>query len=206
MRRHTAEALYLALLGLEPGELGAHGQVRPGGGGGEGRGAAAVADGAPGQVRPGGGGEGKGEGGAQRWRTGALRLGSRCTRWGGACAGLRLSTRPPVPAVVTGEVHAHTWAFPAPASCGPSPPPPPRPRPQAVSGEEAEAAQELLLGTPWDGDLDGARAARDALAAALHVPVPATRAAAPAGGAGGKKAVRDEYASYQALLDDFARI
>jgi hypothetical protein len=33
----------------------------------------------------------------------------------------------------------------------------------------AESAQEVLVGTLWDGDLEGARAARDAVAQHLQV-------------------------------------
>ncbi|KXZ49841.1 hypothetical protein GPECTOR_19g292 [Gonium pectorale] len=78
-----------------------------------------------------------------------------------------------------------------------APPPPPL---ESV----AEAACDQLLLTGWDGDLDAAKAARDQLAGLLGVEVP--RMKAPAAGAVGKQAAtRDENASYQALLDDFAR-
>lgn len=73
-----------------------------------------------------------------------------------------------------------------------------------VSAEDLEQAQELLLTTCWDGDLDAAKAARDSLAALLRVPLPAMKAAAP-GAAGAGKAVRDENASYAALVMDFHR-
>ncbi|KAG2492086.1 hypothetical protein HYH03_009582 [Edaphochlamys debaryana] len=72
----------------------------------------------------------------------------------------------------------------------------------------AEAACDVLLGTCWDGDLDPAKAARDQLAALVGVTVPKMKApagAGPGGPGGAKGQVRDENASYQALLDDFAR-
>ena len=51
--------------------------------------------------------------------------------------------------------------------------------------EDFERCLELLLGTSWDGDLEEARAARDALSALVRVPVPLTKVAGagPAGGA-----------------------
>ncbi len=69
----------------------------------------------------------------------------------------------------------------------------------------AEAVCDLLLVTAWDGDLEAAKAARDEIAALVGVAVPKMKA--PAAGAGGRggAAGRDENASYQALLDDFAR-
>ena len=73
-----------------------------------------------------------------------------------------------------------------------------------VSAEDLEQAQELLLTTCWDGDLDAAKAARDSLATLLRVPLPAMKVAAP-GAAGAGKAVRDENASYAALVMDFHR-
>ena len=81
--------------------------------------------------------------------------------------------------------------------------------PGCMSAEDLERVQELLLGTSWDGDLDAAKAARDVLAGLLRVPVPAMKAAAA--GAGGAavaaagRAVRDENASYGALLADVSR-
>ncbi|GBF90082.1 tubulin-folding cofactor D [Raphidocelis subcapitata] len=97
--------------------------------------------------------------------------------------------------------------------CGAAPPP----GWKLPRGEEGlEGAMDLLLASPWDGPLDGARAARGALAAALRVEVRAR--AAGAGGAdaaavAAKRAAaaaaaaegRDEYLSYQSLLDDAAR-
>ena len=76
-----------------------------------------------------------------------------------------------------------------------------------ISGEDLEQAQELLLTTSWDGDLDNAKAARDTLSGLLRVPVPAMKAAAPSAAVGGTgaKAVRDENASYGALVMDFHR-
>jgi hypothetical protein len=73
----------------------------------------------------------------------------------------------------------------------------------APCSNDAEAAQELLLETCWDGGLDEARAARDKLAELLRVPAPSMKVRA--GGGGGRAAVRDENESYAALLDDFAR-
>ncbi|GLC39358.1 hypothetical protein PLESTM_000887300 [Pleodorina starrii] len=68
----------------------------------------------------------------------------------------------------------------------------------------AEAACDVLLMTSWDGDLEAAKTARDELAALVGVSVPKMKA--PAGAAGRQAAAaRDENASYQALLDDFAR-
>jgi hypothetical protein len=91
----------------------------------------------------------------------------------------------------------------------------------ALPGGEAglEEALDLLLASPWDGPLDGAREARNALAALLRVEVRAAgRGGGGAGGGGGaaaaaaaKKAAaaaaaaRDDYLSYQSLLDDAAR-
>lgn len=72
-----------------------------------------------------------------------------------------------------------------------------------VDAEAAEAAQDVVLTTTWDGDLEAAKAARDALAGHLQVKVPAMKTMGA--GAGAKKAAKDEYASYQSLLDDFAR-
>ncbi|KAG2446099.1 hypothetical protein HXX76_000699 [Chlamydomonas incerta] len=77
-----------------------------------------------------------------------------------------------------------------------TPPPPPL---ESVS----DAACELLLATAWDGDMEAAKAARDALAALVGVAVPKMKA--PAASAKAAAASRDENASYQALLDDFAR-
>ena len=78
--------------------------------------------------------------------------------------------------------------------------------------EDFERCLELLLGTSWDGDLEEARAARDALSALMRVPVPLTKAAgtgtaggAVAAGGGRRTAVRDENASYGALLSDVSR-
>ncbi|EFJ45543.1 hypothetical protein VOLCADRAFT_94333 [Volvox carteri f. nagariensis] len=67
----------------------------------------------------------------------------------------------------------------------------------------AEAACDLLLLTSWEGDLDAAKAARDELAALVGVTVPKMKAQAAAGRVAA--VARDENASYQALLDDFAR-
>ncbi|GLI66672.1 hypothetical protein VaNZ11_010602, partial [Volvox africanus] len=69
----------------------------------------------------------------------------------------------------------------------------------------AEAACDLLLSSPWDGELDAAKAARDELAALVGVTVPKMKAPAVATGRMVAAAVQDENASYQALLDDFAR-
>ena len=81
--------------------------------------------------------------------------------------------------------------------------------PGCVSAEDVERVQELLLGTSWDGDLDAVKATRDVLAGLLRVPVPAMKAAAAgAGGAAAASAgrvVRDENASYGALLADVSR-
>ena len=75
--------------------------------------------------------------------------------------------------------------------------------------EDFERCLELLLGTSWDGDLEEARAARDALSALVRVPVPLTKAAGTgtaSGAIGGRRtAVRDENASYGALLSDVSR-
>jgi hypothetical protein len=78
-----------------------------------------------------------------------------------------------------------------------------------------EQALDLLLTTPWDGPLDGARQARNALAALLGLEVKARPAAAAQPGAGAAAAAAagvaklrvaaDENASYQSLLDDAAR-
>ncbi len=67
----------------------------------------------------------------------------------------------------------------------------------------SDAACELLLATAWDGDADAAKQGRDALSVLVGVPVPKMKA--PAAGAAARAAPRDENASYQALLDDFAR-
>ncbi|GIL68790.1 hypothetical protein Vafri_22026 [Volvox africanus] len=69
----------------------------------------------------------------------------------------------------------------------------------------AEAACDLLLSSPWDGELEAAKAARDELAALVGVTVPKMKAPAAATGRMAAAAVQDENASYQALLDDFAR-
>lgn len=71
-----------------------------------------------------------------------------------------------------------------------------------ISEDAAEAAQEAVLEATWDGDMDAVKEARAQLSQLLQVPIPAMKA--PAAGAA-KKVVRDENASYQALLDDFAR-
>jgi hypothetical protein len=87
-------------------------------------------------------------------------------------------------------------------------------QPPAAEAEEAEGdgwaqrAQAALEGAVWDGSVDVAKAARDQVARAMGVAVAAAKKppagaalrAAPRPGAG-----RDENASYQALLDDFAR-
>lgn len=59
-----------------------------------------------------------------------------------------------------------------------------------------------MLEATWDGDMDAVKEARAQLSQLLQVPIPAMKA--PTAGAA-KKVVRDENASYQALLDDFAR-
>lgn len=69
----------------------------------------------------------------------------------------------------------------------------------------AEAVCDMLLVTAWDGDLDAAKAARDEIAALVGVAVPKMKAPAAGTGGHGGAAGRDENASYQALLDDFAR-
>ncbi len=73
-----------------------------------------------------------------------------------------------------------------------------------VEPAAAEAAAELVLGTTWDGELEVAKVARDELAAHLAVKVPVMKPTGAGGaGAGGKG--RDEYSSYQSLLDDVLR-
>jgi hypothetical protein len=75
-----------------------------------------------------------------------------------------------------------------------------------VGDEDLERCQELLLGTSWDGDLDEAKVARDALSGLLRVPVPVMKATSSAQGSrAGARGVRDENASYGALLSDFGR-
>lgn len=61
---------------------------------------------------------------------------------------------------------------------------------------------EVLLATVWDGDLEAAKAAREQVSLLLEVPMPKMKAPAAAAA---KAAPRDEFNSYQALLDDFAR-
>lgn len=69
-------------------------------------------------------------------------------------------------------------------------------------GSVCEPVCELLLATAWDGDIDAAKKARDEIALLIEVQVPKMKvpsSAAP------KAVARDEFNSYQALLDDFAR-
>jgi len=80
-----------------------------------------------------------------------------------------------------------------------------------------EAAQDLLLSSPWDGPLDAARAARGQLAQLLRVEVRARVAGAggaaadagakraAAGAAAAGMAAKEDFLSYQSLLDDAAR-
>jgi hypothetical protein len=80
-----------------------------------------------------------------------------------------------------------------------------------------EAAQDVLLTSPWDGPLDEAKAARGRLAQLLRVEVRARPAGAglndaaaaakraAAAAAAAAVAARDQYTSYQSLLDDAAR-
>ena len=100
-------------------------------------------------------------------------------------------------ALDTSSPHPTTASY-SPTAAPASPPPPPPPL-ESVS----DAACDLLLATAWDGDMEPAKAARDALAALVGVPVPKMKA--PAASARAAAAPRDENASYQALLDDFAR-
>jgi hypothetical protein len=65
----------------------------------------------------------------------------------------------------------------------------------------AEAVCEVLLETVWDGEVEAAKEVRETLSLLLEVPVPKMKAAASAT----KAVVADEFNSYQALLDDFAR-
>lgn len=77
-----------------------------------------------------------------------------------------------------------------------------------LAAEAHEQALDLLLSTPWDGPLEGARGARNALAALLGLEVRSRLVGAAGGVATGVAALRvraDENASYQSLLDDAAR-
>jgi hypothetical protein len=76
-----------------------------------------------------------------------------------------------------------------------------------VSQADVDAATELLLASQWDGQVDVARDARDALASHLRVEVPVSKGVAAARGTAGRTAnpANNEYESYQSLLDDFAR-
>ncbi|KAI8474637.1 MAG: armadillo-type protein [Monoraphidium minutum] len=83
------------------------------------------------------------------------------------------------------------------------------------AGAGLEEAMDVLLTSRWDGPLDGARAARGRLAELLGVEVRARAAGAGGADGGGGAAARaaaaaaagrrDEYLSYQSLLDDAAR-
>jgi hypothetical protein len=86
--------------------------------------------------------------------------------------------------------------------------------PGALSAQALEDAQDLLLATPWDAQLEEVYEARSALAALLGVQVrlrsagrPASAGAASTTGAGDARHVAraGEHASYQSLLDDAAR-
>ncbi len=78
----------------------------------------------------------------------------------------------------------------------------------AEAGNWAERAQEALEGGVWDGSADAAKAARDQLAQVMGVEVAAAKKP-PAGArlkaAAARPGARDENASYQSLIDDFAR-
>lgn len=90
----------------------------------------------------------------------------------------------------------------------------------AASGEDVEAALELVETTAWDGPLPAVRAARAQVFRLLRLPepVPVGGQAGGAGGAGGAEAAQqqgaaarqgpatvDENASYAALLTHTAR-
>lgn len=78
-----------------------------------------------------------------------------------------------------------------------------------VSKDDFDRCQELLLVTSWDGDLEEVKASRNMLSVLVKVPVPAIKASSAAGGPCGtgtrRAAVRDENASYGALLSDVSR-
>jgi hypothetical protein len=75
--------------------------------------------------------------------------------------------------------------------------------------EDLEAALDALLISAWDGQLEQVRAARQELAALLHVEVKTRRVArvpaADAKAASDVGAVVDQEGGYQSLLDDAAR-
>ena len=71
------------------------------------------------------------------------------------------------------------------------------------SAEALEEAMELLTSTPWDGDVEALRPAREQLAGLLRVTLP--EAVAGRVRAAPKAVRRDENESYQSLLDDAAR-
>jgi hypothetical protein len=76
-----------------------------------------------------------------------------------------------------------------------------------AAGSWAGRAQEALEGAVWDGSVDVAKAARDQVAQVMGVEVAAAKKP-PAGAklkAATRPGVRDENASYQSLIDDFAR-
>jgi hypothetical protein len=74
-----------------------------------------------------------------------------------------------------------------------------------VSEKDMEQAQEVLLQTTWDGELEQAKTARDILSKLLRVPVPAMKANSKADAMQRSAVVRDENASYNALISDVSR-